>query len=282
MTTNGDVGMIVDHAPCDSVDAGQLSQRLQCVPVPVRIRMGDVHTGRLDDEAVSLGVERTIDGGDDGRVGVDVTPFPHDPPGHGKQTYGHQRHSTDTEGPASLRIMAEGRDWTEMVGRACPDCGFDASLIGTDEFDSALEFEADAWRRWLSIADESALRSRPTAGVWSGLEYACHVRDLFAVFAGRVDQLREGEAGPLQWWDHEAAAITDGYNEAAVGSVIDELGTNAMILSAATIGVVGAVWSRSAERRPGEVFTLADLVRFALHESFHHRLDAQDAVNKAS
>lgn len=175
--------------------------------------------------------------------------------------------------------MAEGRNWTEMVAQACPDCGFDASLIGTEEFDAALEFEADAWRRWLSIADESALRHHHTTGVWSGLEYACHVRDLFAVFAARVDQLREGEPGPLQWWDHEAAVIEEPYNEAAVGVVVDELGTNAMILSAATIGVVGNMWSRSAERRPGEVFTLAGLVRFALHESFHHRLDAQDAVN---
>ena len=177
--------------------------------------------------------------------------------------------------------MPDARDWTTTTSGECPDCGYDASSIETSGFDEALEFEAGAWRHWLGSADAFALRSHTIEGVWSGIEYACHVRDLLAVFAARVDKLREGETDPLDWWDHEAAVTADRYNEQPVDSVADDIANNAMILSAATIGVETEMWEWSAERRPGEVFTLADLVRFALHESFHHRLDSVEAVGRS-
>jgi hypothetical protein len=177
--------------------------------------------------------------------------------------------------------MAEGRDWTLMARAECPDCGYDAGSIGVDGFDDALVFEAAAWGNHLEAADPVALRAHGVDGVWSGLEYACHVRDLFAVFAGRVDGLREGEPNPIIWWDHAAAVIEERYNEQSVSDVVEDLANNAMILSAATIGVEGDMWSRSAERRPGDSLTIVDLVRFSLHESFHHRLDSLDAVATA-
>jgi len=178
--------------------------------------------------------------------------------------------------------MPEARDWTTTTTGECPDCGYDASLIEIDGFDQALEFEGSAWDRWLGSVDDAGVRAHTVEGVWSALEYACHVRDLLAVFAARVDKMREGEQNPIEWWDHEASVVDDRYNEQVVADVADAIANNAMILSAATIGVDGDMWSRSAERRPGEVFTMTGLIRFALHESFHHRMDAVDAVSRAT
>ena len=53
----------------------------------------------------------------------------------------------------------------------------------------------------------------------------------------------------------------------------------AIVDAAAAIGAAAGRlaaedWSRSAERRPGEVFTIDALVRFAQHEAFHHHQDA--------
>ena len=77
--------------------------------------------------------------------------------------------------------MPDARDWTITTRGECPDCGYDASSIETSGFDEALEFEAGAWCHWLGSADAFALRSHTIEGVWSGIEYACHVRDLLAV-----------------------------------------------------------------------------------------------------
>ncbi len=177
--------------------------------------------------------------------------------------------------------MAEGHDWTTTVSEPCPTCGFDAAGVETDSFDPTLRFEAMAWSGWLGSTERSALTAHPVEGQWSALEYACHVRDVFAVFAERVDKLRESVDAELGWWDHEAAVADETYNSQDVTMVAKDLSTNASILSAATIDIEGDLWNRSAERRPGEVFSIADLVRFALHESFHHRADATELVRLA-
>ena len=177
--------------------------------------------------------------------------------------------------------MDDGRDWTQTARGECADCGYDASRIDVDGFDEALQFEAGAWAHWLDNADDAAARRRRADGTWSALEYACHVRDLLAVFSERVDLMREGDADAMTWWDHEAAAVEQRYNEQDRAEVADAIANNAMILSAATIGVEGDMWDFTVERRPGEPFKLVEAVRFALHESFHHRMDANDSLNQA-
>ena len=49
---------------------------------------------------------------------------------------------------------------------------------------------------------------------------------------------------------------------------------------AATLRAIpdGPAWDRSAERRPGEGFTVAGMGRFTLHEAVHHLADAHAAL----
>src|SRR5581483_7685608 len=112
--------------------------------------------------------------------------------------------------------------------------------------------------RLLPGEDESILVARPLPGVWSALAYACHVRDVLAVFDGRIGRMLTEDNPDFGWWDHEAAVEADAYEKQAPAG-----------LAAAPDGG----WDRTGVRRDGEIFTVLGTGRFVLHEGTHHLLD---------
>src|SRR4051795_10134853 len=78
-----------------------------------------------------------------------------------------------------VAIVPDTKDWTWVLERACPDCGFDASAHARADVSIMVRRQADAWSRVLERDD---VPRRPHAGVWSPLEYACHVRDVFELY----------------------------------------------------------------------------------------------------
>ncbi len=155
-----------------------------------------------------------------------------------------------------------------------------ASQVDPTEVPAALRAEAQAWQDLLcgDRFDDGALRRRPAPDVWSALEYACHVRDVLAVFVERTRRTLVEDDPRFGWWDHDAAAVAERYNDqdpvvvaAAVVVAADEL--------AVTVEAVPPdAWGRSARRGDGASFTLAGLARFVLHESHHHLRDATVAA----
>lgn len=178
--------------------------------------------------------------------------------------------------------MAEGRDWTRTQHEACPDCGADTAAIADADLAPALGREAAAWGRFLASADPAGLRARPAPGVWSGLEYACHVRDLLPVMEERIGRILREEEPDLGWWDHEAAVVERDYNGQDVVLVTEALTANARSFAARLAAVDGPAWDRRAERRPGEWFTVRGIGRFVLHEVIHHREDAARSLGGAA
>ena len=68
---------------------------------------------------------------------------------------------------------------------------------------------AARWGGTLATADVADLRRRPAPDVWSPLEYACHTRDVLAVFEERPPNGND-PGQQLGWWDHDAASSTAG------------------------------------------------------------------------
>jgi len=182
-------------------------------------------------------------------------------------------HGVETD-PATAGVETPPeRDWAQVVAAGCPDCGFEPAL-GEDALAFEVARAAEAWDAFLRAADDAALRHRAEPEVWSALEYACHVRDVFSLFAQRIlTTLREDEPD-LGWWDHEAAVRAEGYNEQDVHAVADDLLRNAGRLTTVLDRAEGG-WHRRAVRRGTETFTVAGLARFALHEGRHHLEDAR-------
>ena len=71
------------------------------------------------------------------------------------------------------------KDWTWVLERPCPECGFDTSAPDRAALAGLV---AEVGERWsVALAESSAPRVRPAPTVWSPLEYGCHVRDVFGL-----------------------------------------------------------------------------------------------------
>lgn len=171
--------------------------------------------------------------------------------------------------------MTEGRDWVAVVeAGACPDCGFDAGTVPRREIAAATRANAGQWRALLLRSDAGALRTRPTPTTWSALEYGAHVRDVLAIMGARVEHVVREHEPELGWWDHDAAATDERYNEQEISEVAAAIVARAENFSTAIEAVPDGAWGRGAIRGDGNRFTVEGIVRFTLHEVCHHRADA--------
>ncbi len=175
--------------------------------------------------------------------------------------------------------MTDERDWTEVQHRRCDECGFDASAIATAALGASVRGEGRAWQslvRSLGEEDRERATRRVEPGRWSAWQCAGHVRDVLAIFSDRIELTLQRDHPTLTWWDHEAAALD--YPSEDLAEIGRELRGAADRLADVVEAVPDDGWERSAERRPGEHFTVAGQARFALHEARHHRRDAEIAA----
>lgn len=119
------------------------------------------------------------------------------------------------------------------------------------------------------------LRTRPEEGVWSALEYACHVRDVFLVQRDRLyAALVEDKPGfaPMHR-DHRVTLAR--YNQQDPGEVAEQLGMAARLIAQA----FGALDSAQLQRRCIYNFPapterpLLWVGQHTVHEGEHHLRD---------
>ena len=113
--------------------------------------------------------------------------------------------------PVSVRLMTiapDTKDWTWVLTRPCEECGFDAHELAKDAIGPRLLVGAQDMVAALDLPD---VRERPLPQVWSALEYACHVRDVFRVFSGRLHRMLTEDAPAFPNWDQDATAVEDDY-----------------------------------------------------------------------
>ncbi|HEV8627350.1 MAG TPA: DinB family protein [Acidimicrobiia bacterium] len=159
----------------------------------------------------------------------------------------------------------------------CPECAFDPNGVSAADLPAAVAGLGRRYQapltRFLPGEDASLLVAHPLPGVWSALAYACHVRDVLAVFDARIGRMLTEDAPELGWWDHEAAVEADAYEKQPPAEVAAAVAANAAALSATLAAVPDDAWDRTGTRRDGELFTVLGAGRFALHEGTHHLLD---------
>ena len=168
--------------------------------------------------------------------------------------------------------MPDDKDWTWVLERPCPECGFDASCLPPEDVAPLLRANAAAWHQLLQRpADE--LRRRPADDRWAPLEYACHVRDVCLLYRIRLLLMLREDDPLYPNWDQDATAVEKRYLEQDPAAVSYQLVGVADELARAFEGVRGAQWERRGRRSDGATFTVASFGRYMIHDPVHHLYD---------
>ena len=164
-------------------------------------------------------------------------------------------------------VVPDTKDWTWVLRRPCPECGFDSRSVVREEVPALLRGNAAEWRALLAGGE---VRRRPRPGVWSPLEYGCHVRDACRVYDERVRLMLTTDDPAYPNWDQDATAVADRYGEQDPGTVAAELDEAAGALADRFAGVSGDGWRRTGNRSDGASFTVESIGRYFLHDVVHH------------
>lgn len=173
-----------------------------------------------------------------------------------------------------MAIIPDTKDWTWVIERPCAECGFEAAGVQRAEVGTQVRDQA---ARWLDVLrrPEAALRQRPDDGTWSALEYACHVRDVFALYDHRLELMVTQDDPTYENWDQDATAIEDRYGEQDAAAVGPALAAAAAGLADRFDALSEADWERTGNRSDGARFTVDRFARYLLHDPFHHLWDVR-------
>jgi hypothetical protein len=169
-----------------------------------------------------------------------------------------------------MAIIPDGKDWTWVLERACPECGFDTRPVSREEIPAMIRANAAAWRAPLT-ASGAADRSRPDR--WSTLEYGCHVRDAFRLYDFRLGLMLTEDDPLYPNWDQDETAVADNYASQDPAVVADELVFAADSLADGFAAVSGDQWLRPGRRSDGASFTVETFGRYFIHDPVHHLYD---------
>jgi hypothetical protein len=106
-------------------------------------------------------------------------------------------------------IVPDDKNWTWVLEKRCEDCGFDALKFDVAKTGFAIR---DQGSRWALVLQGNNATVRPMPAVWSPLEYACHVRDVFRKFDERLALMLSEVDPAFENWDQDATAIEDRYD----------------------------------------------------------------------
>lgn len=177
-------------------------------------------------------------------------------------------------------ISPDTKDWTWVLDRACPECGYDSGAWPRESLSSQISSNAQEWLALHEagrIAPGPAQRSR-----WSSLEYAAHVRDVYFRFDQRLSLMLSVSDPTFENWDQDASAIEERYNDQDPAAVLAQLVSAAAVL-VQRIDQIGAdEWERPGRRSNGSTFTVESLLRYLVHDPVHHLWDVTNDPTNVS
>ena len=167
-------------------------------------------------------------------------------------------------------IEPDTKDWTWVLSRPCPECGFDAASVHHTEVAERIRSDA---AEWVPRLHEPGVSARRQPNVWSTLEYGCHVRDVHRIFNHRVRLMLTENDPQFPNWDQDETAIADDYASQDAATVATELVDAASIVADTYANVPLDAWTRRGLRSNGSEFTIATISIYHLHDVVHHAYD---------
>lgn len=171
----------------------------------------------------------------------------------------------------STSLPPDTKDWTWVLQRPCPECGFDRSTVPAPAIAALLRQTVRSWAGALRAGGDVALRSRSDR--WSTLEYGCHVRDVLRIGEERLTLMLAVDGPGFANWDQDATAAADRYEAQDPLVVAGEVEAAGFTLADHLERVGAGEWSRAGVRSDGAHFTVASFAPYVLHDLVHHLHD---------
>ena len=172
--------------------------------------------------------------------------------------------------PRPEAIVPDDKDWTWVLSKRCPECGLDTAGLDLAAVPTMITDNADGW---VSVLEHDDVEVRPAPAVWSPLEYACHVRDVFDLYDYRLHLMLEEDDPLFPNWDQDETAVAEQYHRQDPAVVSSELTIAAQQLADSFAAVDGEQWRRTGRRSDGAVFTIETFARYMIHDPIHHLSD---------
>ncbi|WP_116999933.1 DinB family protein [Desertimonas flava] len=169
-----------------------------------------------------------------------------------------------------MAIEPDTKDWTWVLQRPCPECGFEAAGVTVRDVPRLVRDNASVWAAVLR-RDDVGVRPQPQR--WSALEYACHVRDVFALFDTRLHLMLDEEGPRFANWDQDETAERERYGDQDPATVSADLATAAAAVAESFAAVTEDQYGRSGVRSDGAEFTVATFAQYFVHDPIHHLWD---------
>jgi hypothetical protein len=169
-----------------------------------------------------------------------------------------------------MPITPDTKNWTWVLERPCPECGFDPAGIDYRDVPRLTRGAVEVWRRVLA---GSGLDARPDDSTWSPLEYGAHTRDVFRIMHARLGLMLVLDDPEFLNWDQDVTAEEQDYNHQAPERVERELVASGLAIAEAFELVPDADLGRTGRRTDGSRFTVESLAKYFVHDVVHHRWD---------
>jgi len=167
--------------------------------------------------------------------------------------------------------QSDDKDWTWVLDKPCPDCGADVGSLDISDIASLNRSNAAGWRDVLT--NGSDVGRRPSDHVWSPLEYAAHVRDVFRLFTTRLDLMLTQDNPEFANWNPNETAEAERYDLGDPQTVAAELTEAANQLADQFDSLTPEQLERPGRRSDGAVFSVLSFARYEIHDPMHHLWD---------
>jgi len=165
----------------------------------------------------------------------------------------------------------------------CEECGYDYGELPRDELAATVRALGERYAEGLD-ASPDVLRAHPLDGVWSILEYCCHLRDVLRVQKGRIQLALVEETPTFASMRREERVFEDRYNEQDPQRVAGEIVFAGGELAALLESLDETGWSRTGVYNypTTEIRTVEWIGRHTIHECVHHLMDIERLVKASS
>lgn len=170
-----------------------------------------------------------------------------------------------------MTITPDDKDWTWVLERPCPDCGFDPATV---VFADTAQRTRDEVARWVMMMHSRMnLAGRFEEGVWSRIEYAAHIRDVCRIMLARLNLMLVLDDPEFANWDQDATAVAADYGTQNPAVLAVEIEAAGEAIARAFELVPDSALGRTGRRSNGSTFTVETLAAYFLHDVIHHGHD---------